>query len=89
LRTASWYESDDQWEIWKYTYSDGNKVREEGPLPGAWNNRAGLKWFDFNSSTTTDKVDMAEELMREILYQLKITNLHLSILTNEEITNVD
>ncbi len=36
--------TDDDWEIWKYTWSDGDLVRVEGPLPGAWSNRDGLEW---------------------------------------------
>ena len=36
--------SDIDWEIWKYTYSSSNCVRIEGPLRGAWDDRAILDW---------------------------------------------
>jgi len=33
------------WEIWKLTYDvNGNLTRMEGPLLGAWDNRASLDW---------------------------------------------
>jgi hypothetical protein len=32
------------WEVWKYTWSSGDCVRIEGPLQGAWDNRATLGW---------------------------------------------
>ena len=32
------------WLIWKYTWSDSNNTRIEGPLEGAWDNRASLDW---------------------------------------------
>jgi hypothetical protein len=32
------------WEIWKYTWSSGDCTRIEGPLTGAWDNRASLSW---------------------------------------------
>ena len=35
--------SSTDWEIWKYTYSDAI-TRIEGPLPGAWDDRATLAW---------------------------------------------
>ena len=35
---------DDMWSIWKYTYSDGDLTRIEGPLSGAWDSRAALDW---------------------------------------------
>ena len=36
--------SDTHWFIWKFSYSGGNMVRQEGPLEGSWDNRAGLGW---------------------------------------------
>jgi hypothetical protein len=36
--------SDDEWEIWKYTWDGGDPVRIEGPLRGAWDDRATLDW---------------------------------------------
>ena len=32
------------WQVWKYTYSDGDVSRIEGPLEGAWSNRSSLGW---------------------------------------------
>ena len=37
-------ESDPGWYIWKYTWSNGNPIRIEGPIMGEWNNRASLSW---------------------------------------------
>ena len=34
----------DDWHIWKYTWTDGNCVRIEGPLIGVWDNRATMAW---------------------------------------------
>ena len=36
--------SDTGWEIWKYTWSGDGPTRIEGPLSGAWDNRATLSW---------------------------------------------
>jgi hypothetical protein len=36
--------SNDEWEIWKYAYTDGYLVRIEGPLRGAWDLRSSLGW---------------------------------------------
>ena len=36
--------ADDNWQIWKLTYDDGNITRIEGPLIGSWSNRASLAW---------------------------------------------
>lgn len=36
--------SDTHWLIWKYSYSGDDMVRIEGPLEGAWDNRASLGW---------------------------------------------
>ena len=33
-----------KWEIWKYTHGDDGVTRIEGPLPGAWDDRATLSW---------------------------------------------
>jgi len=32
------------WYIWKYTWNGDNVERIEGPLIGAWDNRATLDW---------------------------------------------
>jgi len=79
--------SDDNWEIWKYTYEDGVRVREEGPLPGAWSGRGKLSWSDDSppAVSKTPDADRAYSLMEEVLAQLKIMNFHLQILTDEEI----
>lgn len=37
-------DTDAEWAIWKYTYTDANVVRIEGPLDGTWNGRASLPW---------------------------------------------
>lgn len=37
--------TDTDWEIWKYTCDvSGNCTRIEGPLKGAWDDRATLGW---------------------------------------------
>ena len=37
-------ESSATWFIWKLAWSSGNLTRKEGPLVGAWSNRASLSW---------------------------------------------
>ena len=79
---------DTNWEIWKYTYKDGVRVREEGPLPGSWSGRNDLSWDsspppeEFYSGSDTVII---RSLIEEVLYQLKIMNTHLQIITDEEI----
>jgi hypothetical protein len=34
----------ENWEVWKYTWSGDDLLRIEGPLPGAWDDRATLSW---------------------------------------------
>ena len=37
--------ADTKWEIWKYTYdATPDIIRLEGPLVGAWDDRASLTW---------------------------------------------
>ena len=37
--------SDEGWRIWKYTWDiDGNPTLIEGPVLGAWDDRASLGW---------------------------------------------
>ncbi len=36
--------SDQYWVIWKLEWSSGNLVRIQGPLEGAWSDRASLGW---------------------------------------------
>ena len=36
--------TDDNWEVWKFTYDGANVVRVEGPLRGSWDGRAALLW---------------------------------------------
>lgn len=37
--------SKNYWRIWKTTYDvNGEKIREQGPLLGAWDDRENLKW---------------------------------------------
>ena len=36
--------SDPFWEIWKYTWGADGITRIEGPLRGAWDDRATLDW---------------------------------------------
>ena len=36
--------NDSGWSISKFTWSGGNIIRDEGPLKGAWDNRASLNW---------------------------------------------
>jgi hypothetical protein len=35
---------DTSWLIWKYGWTGSDITRIEGPLEGAWDNRAGLAW---------------------------------------------
>jgi hypothetical protein len=37
-------QSDSAWLIWKFTWASGNCTRIQGPLTGAWTNRASLSW---------------------------------------------
>lgn len=32
------------WHVWKRTYAAGKMTRQEGPLTGSWDGRAGLAW---------------------------------------------
>jgi len=32
------------WAVWKFTYSTGDIVRIEGPITGAWDDRAAMAW---------------------------------------------
>lgn len=36
--------ADNKWEIWKYTWDGSDLTRIEGPLVGAWDDRATLGW---------------------------------------------
>ena len=36
--------TDEDWEVWKYTWSGVTCTRIEGPLRGAWDDRASLSW---------------------------------------------
>ena len=36
--------ANEDWEIWKYTYSGSDIIRIEGPLRGSWDGRAALVW---------------------------------------------
>ena len=36
--------TNEDWEVWKYTYDTGKCTRIEGPLRGAWDDRATLAW---------------------------------------------
>jgi hypothetical protein len=83
--------SGDEWYIWKYTYdSNNNRIREEGPLDGAWDNRHALAWG--GESVDVGKPDINADLVSinllgQVLHQIKITNLYLSILTDTEVTD--
>jgi hypothetical protein len=81
------------WYIYKKTYDvNGNRLRREGPLEGAWSNRGALDWDIEDASVVAKKVNkdvVQNRLLEELIMQMKIMNLHLSILTNEEITNAD
>jgi hypothetical protein len=37
-------DSDENFEIWKYTWTSGDLTRMEGPLRGSWTGRATLGW---------------------------------------------
>jgi len=81
--------SDDDWYIWKYTYdAANNRVREEGPLKGAWDSRQTLEWSgeSVNAGKPNINADLiTNNLLEQVLIQLKITNLYLSLLTDNEI----
>lgn len=36
--------SNENWAIWKFTWTGSDCIRIEGPLTGAWDNRASLAW---------------------------------------------
>ena len=36
--------SRDDWYVWKYTWTDGNIARTEGPLIGVCDDRASMAW---------------------------------------------
>jgi len=36
--------SEEDWEIWKFTYGADGIARIEGPLKGSWTGRASLAW---------------------------------------------
>lgn len=36
--------SDEEWEIWKYTWGADGLSRIEGPISAAWDDRATLEW---------------------------------------------
>jgi len=36
--------ADGNWEVWKYTYGTDGITRIQGPVQGAWDNRATLAW---------------------------------------------
>jgi hypothetical protein len=83
-------DSDDQWEIWKYTYENGIRIREEGPLPGSWQGRGSLEWSSEDEPEEFySKSNSTESLLGEVLYQLKIINTQLALLTDTEIIDGD
>ena len=36
--------SDDNWAVWKFSYTDGNLTDIEGPITGIYDDRATLNW---------------------------------------------
>jgi hypothetical protein len=83
-------DDNDQWEVWKYTWNGEVLERKEGPLPGKWSDRNKLQWETAGSSMTVQKADnnmVQNDLLSEIRDELKIMNVHLQSITDEEIEN--
>ena len=81
------------WEIWRTTKDEnGNKIREEGPFQGSWNNRENLGW-DGTVVATSKKLDNhgmyygLTSSLEEITILLNKIEHHLSILTETDLTN--
>jgi hypothetical protein len=84
-------ESDEEWAIWKYTTSNGD-VRVEGPLVGSWTNRTGLDWgvsLNVAEGRAVEYELRSLEMFEDILYQLKLMNLHLMTVTEEKFNEGD
>jgi hypothetical protein len=81
---------DDRWEIWKKNYDGDVVTRIEGPLQGSWDGRNSLTWDDHDApSGMSDETRLSldnNDLFKQILNELKIMNLHLQAMTDEEIT---
>jgi hypothetical protein len=81
--------SESEWYIWKYVYdTNGNFLRKQGPLKGSWYGRHTLAWSE-ELCETENQIENTElatnDLLLQVLNQLKITNFHLSILTDHQI----
>ena len=88
IRNASL--SDSRWEIWRYHYDGEDVIRVEGPIQGSWDGRSHIAWDDQDtpSGVSSDTLRDIEQLdlLIEIRNELKIMNLHLQAMTDEEIT---
>lgn len=83
--------TDTDWYIWRFTLDSQNVTREQGPLEGAWGNRENLEWELLASAKPQEVIDGFEThaLLGEVIDQLKITNIHLSLLSGETIKKED
>ncbi len=61
--------------------TEGNVISEDYPLP--------VDQIDLSGNSTGYEQPEQTGLLQEILKQLKITNLHLSILTDNQINNTE
>ena len=84
--------SDSRWEIWRYHYDGEDVIRVEGPIQGSWDGRSHIAWDDHDtpSGVSSDTLRMIDQndLLEQVLGQLKIMNFHLQILTDEEIEEI-
>ena len=85
--------SDSRWEIWRYHYDGEDVIRVEGPIQGSWDGRRHIAWDDHDtpSGVSSDTLRDIEQLdlLIEIRNELKIMNLHLQAMTDEEFDNVN
>jgi hypothetical protein len=87
-------ENDTDWIIWKYSYSDGELVRKQGPREGPWKNRYSLGWGQERNLSSTGIIKQtktkdaeAASLLFESVLELKKISLQLSIITENTVTN--
>jgi hypothetical protein len=83
--------NDTDWYIWKYSMDGESRVGEQGPLIGAWTERAALDWgIVYSVATKPIGEDLVlHSLVSELITQQKITNAYLSIITDDKISEED